>query len=331
MIKSRRLPYDRAYLVTRLKVHRSALVEPHAGVNWYTASTHRASKCPSRLPLAACKTRPIGRPLRSAKGLESNRKHPKWASQGALTEPRPRGAWLSDEGFCTLPVGLLLIAAGCTDGSLRVLRSTRGQAGRPTAEQAACHGWQPRGEWRSRNSSRAAAPVERRRDVRRQRRASTTGGTAGTGKRRTRGARPTTGAAALLVDPIRCAGTRRTRPLHGAAVDADALEQTTYREVLAREFDSVTPENVMKWPSIHPRREMVVRGCGRARRLRRGSRAAGPRPHAGAGTGNPGWLDERARDAFRDRSEITSHSRQTLPGSRRGGRRERGDHSRWPP
>src|SRR5690606_23034936 len=41
--------------------------------------------------------------------------------------------------------------------------------------------------------------------------------------------------------------------LIGVAVDAEALAaDETYREVLAREFDYVTPENAMKWEPLAP-------------------------------------------------------------------------------
>lgn len=44
--------------------------------------------------------------------------------------------------------------------------------------------------------------------------------------------------------------------LIGAAVDADALQtESTYREVLAREFNLVTPENALKFGPVHPERE----------------------------------------------------------------------------
>lgn len=51
-----------------------------------------------------------------------------------------------------------------------------------------------------------------------------------------------------LRDLARRAGVRV-----GSAVDTDALaSETTYRDVLVREFDSVTPENVMKWEVVEP-------------------------------------------------------------------------------
>ena len=42
----------------------------------------------------------------------------------------------------------------------------------------------------------------------------------------------------------------------GAAVDAAALlSDPTYSEVLAREFDSITPENATKWGPLAPARD----------------------------------------------------------------------------
>jgi endo-1,4-beta-xylanase len=44
-----------------------------------------------------------------------------------------------------------------------------------------------------------------------------------------------------------------TRPLVGTAVDMSALaNDATYKAAIAREFNTVTPENVMKWETIEP-------------------------------------------------------------------------------
>ncbi len=52
--------------------------------------------------------------------------------------------------------------------------------------------------------------------------------------------------------PLRAAGTARGK-LIGSAVDTDVLaNEAGYRAVLAREFSSVTPENVMKWQLVEP-------------------------------------------------------------------------------
>lgn len=49
------------------------------------------------------------------------------------------------------------------------------------------------------------------------------------------------------------------RPLVGSAVAGDAessaLTDSAYRQVLATEFDLLTPENQMKWAAIHPERD----------------------------------------------------------------------------
>jgi endo-1,4-beta-xylanase len=43
------------------------------------------------------------------------------------------------------------------------------------------------------------------------------------------------------------------RPLIGTAVDMDALaSDPTYKAAIAREFNTVTPENVMKWETVEP-------------------------------------------------------------------------------
>ncbi len=53
---------------------------------------------------------------------------------------------------------------------------------------------------------------------------------------------------------LRNAAARRGL-LVGAAVDSDALTtERDYADVLAREYNAVTPENVMKWMHIHPDR-----------------------------------------------------------------------------
>jgi endo-1,4-beta-xylanase len=45
------------------------------------------------------------------------------------------------------------------------------------------------------------------------------------------------------------------RPLVGTAVDTNALaNDAEYRAAIAREFNSVTPENVMKWETVEPQR-----------------------------------------------------------------------------
>jgi endo-1,4-beta-xylanase len=44
-----------------------------------------------------------------------------------------------------------------------------------------------------------------------------------------------------------------TRPLVGTAVDMSALaNDATYKAAIAREFNTVTPENVMKWETVEP-------------------------------------------------------------------------------
>jgi endo-1,4-beta-xylanase len=49
---------------------------------------------------------------------------------------------------------------------------------------------------------------------------------------------------------------RRTKVEIGTAVDTSALRNdATYRRLVAREFSSVTPENVMKWEVVHPERD----------------------------------------------------------------------------
>jgi endo-1,4-beta-xylanase len=56
-------------------------------------------------------------------------------------------------------------------------------------------------------------------------------------------------AEACSVKTLACA----TNKLVGAAVNAQALDDVpAYSEVLAREFDYVTPENVMKWGPLQP-------------------------------------------------------------------------------
>jgi endo-1,4-beta-xylanase len=43
------------------------------------------------------------------------------------------------------------------------------------------------------------------------------------------------------------------RPLVGTAVDMSALaNDPTYKAAIAREFNTVTPENVMKWETVEP-------------------------------------------------------------------------------
>jgi endo-1,4-beta-xylanase len=62
-------------------------------------------------------------------------------------------------------------------------------------------------------------------------------------------------AAAPVAQAHRPQGLRdlASRPLVGTAVADDALQSDqTYRNVLAREFNIVTPENVMKWESVEP-------------------------------------------------------------------------------
>src|SRR5215208_6488683 len=48
---------------------------------------------------------------------------------------------------------------------------------------------------------------------------------------------------------------RHTKLEIGTAIDTSALRNdATYRRLVATEFSSVTPENVMKWEVIHPER-----------------------------------------------------------------------------
>src|SRR5215468_6377460 len=45
------------------------------------------------------------------------------------------------------------------------------------------------------------------------------------------------------------------RILIGAAVDPSKFSETAYAETLAREFNMIEPENVMKWGAIRPTQE----------------------------------------------------------------------------
>src|SRR5919198_755666 len=53
------------------------------------------------------------------------------------------------------------------------------------------------------------------------------------------------------------------RPLIGTAVADDPLQNdATYARVLAREFNIVTPENVMKWESVEPQQGVLDFSAG---------------------------------------------------------------------
>lgn len=47
----------------------------------------------------------------------------------------------------------------------------------------------------------------------------------------------------------------------GSAVNTEALADASYREVLSREFNAVTPETAMKWSTVEPRRGEYDRGA----------------------------------------------------------------------
>jgi endo-1,4-beta-xylanase len=69
------------------------------------------------------------------------------------------------------------------------------------------------------------------------------------------GTAPTPGAAAPARDGSLRAAARGTGIRVGTAVDMTALAgDAPYRAAVAREFSTVTPENVMKWEVIEPRR-----------------------------------------------------------------------------
>src|SRR3954471_24128801 len=65
-------------------------------------------------------------------------------------------------------------------------------------------------------------------------------------------------AAAAVPDPTTATLrqlARHTKLEIGTAVDTSALRNDArYRELVAAEFSSVTPENVMKWEVVHPAR-----------------------------------------------------------------------------
>ena len=83
-------------------------------------------------------------------------------------------------------------------------------------------------------------------------------------------------------------------------------EDATYREYIAREFSTVTAENVMKWESTEP--ERGVHNWAEADKLVDFARAngqTGPRPHPGLAQPEPGLADrgqlhqEELRDILR--------------------------------
>ncbi|UUU24359.1 endo-1,4-beta-xylanase [Streptomyces sp. DSM 40750] len=92
----------------------------------------------------------------------------------------------------------------------------------------------------------------------------------------------------------------------GTAVDMTALaEDRTYRRTTAREFDSVTAENVMKWESVEPQRG--VYDWRPADDLVRYARAHGQvvRGHTLVWHSQlPGWLTEGVADGSIDATEL---------------------------
>ena len=64
--------------------------------------------------------------------------------------------------------------------------------------------------------------------------------------------------AARIIDPSTATLRQLARPTGvriGTAVDTSALaNDTTYRRLVADQFNSVTPENVMKWEVVEPQR-----------------------------------------------------------------------------
>jgi endo-1,4-beta-xylanase len=72
---------------------------------------------------------------------------------------------------------------------------------------------------------------------------------------------PAAAAARAVPDPTNATLrqlARHTKLRIGTAVDMNALaNDATYRELVAREFDSVTPENVMKWGPLEPVRGQI--------------------------------------------------------------------------
>jgi endo-1,4-beta-xylanase len=54
--------------------------------------------------------------------------------------------------------------------------------------------------------------------------------------------------------PLRVLAHRRGIAIGTAARPEEIARNSPYRRVLGREFDMVTPENVMKWPTVHPLR-----------------------------------------------------------------------------
>ncbi|MPY58279.1 endo-1,4-beta-xylanase [Streptomyces spongiae] len=92
----------------------------------------------------------------------------------------------------------------------------------------------------------------------------------------------------------------------GTAVDMTALaEDTTYRRTTAREFNSVTAENVMKWESVEPRRG--VYDWKKADELVRFARAHGQvvRGHTLVWHSQlPSWLTAGVADGSIDAEEL---------------------------
>jgi endo-1,4-beta-xylanase len=116
------------------------------------------------------------------------------------------------------------------------------------------------------------------------------------------------GAQATTPDGTPAEPLRALAPTHGIAIGAAVAyepiqDEGRYRDVLRREFDVVTPENAMKWDTIHPARrrydftqaDRIVALARRNRMLVRGHNLVWH-------VQNPPWLDEALASASRHRA-----------------------------
>jgi endo-1,4-beta-xylanase len=114
--------------------------------------------------------------------------------------------------------------------------------------------------------------------------------------------------AASRPDTLRTAA-RGTGVRIGTAVDMTALEaDAPYREIVGREFDTVTPENVMKWEAVEPTQGTY--NWGPADQLVDFARAHGQKVRGHTlvwHSQNPAWLTEDAFTPAQLRTLLRQH------------------------